>query len=85
DVGRVYDRLKGKFFPVGMKTLTPREAKRLKNVVLHEEKLSHKAIAETLNHSESVNQKIYTNTKTSSQTDEMAVFWRSVREAAKQI
>ncbi|WP_233357919.1 hypothetical protein, partial [Vibrio cholerae] len=23
DVGRVYDRLKGKFFPVGMKTLTP--------------------------------------------------------------
>lgn len=85
DVGRVYNRLQGKFFPAGMKNLTPQEARRLKNVILHEKRVPHKAIADSLNHSESVNQKIYSNTKTSSQTDEMAVFWRSIKEAAKQI
>lgn len=85
DIGRVYKRLEGKFFPVGMKTLTPQETRRLKNVVLHENNIPHKAIADTLNHSESVNQRVYSNTVTSSQKDEMILFWRSVQEAAKQI
>ncbi len=85
DIGRVYGRLKGKFFPADMKALTPREIRRLKTVVLHEQGISSQAVADTLNHSEEVNLKTYANTKSSSQADELAIFWRSVKEAAKQI
>ncbi|WP_076416852.1 hypothetical protein [Shewanella sp. UCD-KL12] len=85
DIGRVYGRLKGKFFPADMKALTPREVRRLKAVVLHEQGISAQAVADTLNHSEEVSLKTYANTKSSSQADELAIFWRSVKEAAKQI
>lgn len=85
DVGRVYRRLQGKFFPEGIKSLTPQEIRRLKTVVLYKKGVHSKVVADTLNHSEEVNLKTYANTRTRAQSDELAIFWRSVKEAAKQI
>ncbi|WP_105255658.1 hypothetical protein [Pseudoalteromonas sp. T1lg75] len=85
DIGRVYKRLRGKFFPEGMKALTPQEIRRIKTVVLHEKGVPSKVVADSLNHSEKMNLNTYTNTKTSAQAEEMVTFWRSVKEATKQI
>lgn len=85
DIGRVYSRLQGKFFPIGMKTLTVQESRRLKTVILHDSTASHKAIAGTLNHSESTSLNIYTNTKTTRCHQEMSTYWNSIKQAAKQI
>lgn len=85
DIGRVYSRLQGKFFPIGMKALTVQESRRLKTVILHDSTTSHKAIASTLNHSDSTSLNIYTNTKTTKCHQEMSAYWNSIKQAAKQI
>ncbi|CAM4370912.1 hypothetical protein [Pseudoalteromonas ostreae] len=85
DIGRVYNRLEGRFFPTGFKVLTVREVRRIKTVHLHDIGVSINTIADVLNHSVEVSKKVYSNTKTSQQSQELLTFWRSVKKAAEQV
>ncbi|CED61465.1 Putative uncharacterized protein [Moritella viscosa] len=84
DIGRVYKRIQGKFFPANFKVLTPREIRRVKTVILHELEQPVQAISDTMNHTVDTNLKVYANTRTSSQGDQLSTFWDSVKEASKQ-
>lgn len=76
-------KLRGLFLPHNFRNLPPSVMRVHKSIVMHELGISPKHVADSLQHSERVNLRHYTEISTQRQKLEFQKFWRSVNKAAE--
>ena len=82
---KFFKRLCGRYLPSSATNITAAAARKYKSLILHELNLAHDLIADSLNHTKSVNFSAYTSTKIETQSNEFRAFWKAVREARVKI
>lgn len=84
-IRKAHTRTEGVFFKLGTPTVTARDVRKFKSVVLHELRVETQKIGESLNHKSSTNLKHYIPHSPQKQEKEFSDFWSAIHKAAKEI
>lgn len=84
-VSKVYDKVKGIYFPENIPNIKFSRVRKYKTLVLNELKVDQRIISDILNHTQETNHKVYTTGDPNKQKKELAIFWSAVKGAADQV
>jgi hypothetical protein len=79
---RFFGRIKGTFLPSDAKNIPPGAVRKFKSLILHELRVSPSLIADSLNHTQSVNASSYSEVSVDKAQDEFSTYWQAIRKAA---
>ena len=79
---RLYKQLSGRVFPEHIENVTPSMARKHKNIILKRLGLTAGEAAQSLNHSEKVNNQSYSAPSKDEMSEELSAFWANIKAAA---